>query len=654
MAEREFSLSDALTQDFLTCKICLQKFQKPKILPCLHTYCESCLEKMIVDNRLRCPECREETEVCQGSGSLKTNFFINGLLDLVHSSSESDLTCILCPLIKSNINQNATSRCLDCSDNMCHTCASGHRCSRLTHDHQIVDIHDYLAGKYDVEIRKRHAVKCQIHKGEHLRFQCKSCCSVICRECRLDEHFNHECLSLSEAVEIHKPVIQELLKGVEGNLQLISKVKTAMEENLQKLKAQDTSIRQIVQETTSKVITHLLCHQQDIQKKLDDFVKEHEKVSDHLRSDLDLQDMVARSTMTFAEKVFSLGNEIEILSLEKMITERLQQLQNFRWRAVQEASAGLVISGDLHSSGKLFQLSLISSQQSTHEMGMVPCSQPATQRGQIDSISISPTPSCLMPKPRFLSSFRAKVYSDKKRPRVTGICFSGPQEILVADEENKNLKRFSLQGELKGKLSLSNNKAPCGIATLGKYVVYSAASNLCLVNDDGGIVWQKVLPDTQATHAITAVGTKQVAVSISGYVEVYNLDGEHVNRIVPQDEYDRKFVFLTCNRKGHFVASDWFRRNVIVFNESGKIISTCDEKGLEGRQPGAVSVDEDGNIYVTIHETSKVIMYSPNGKFQGEFLSTVNGIERPRVTAILDKTYFAVALNSGTIHIFRF
>ncbi|KAJ1084424.1 hypothetical protein NDU88_004572 [Pleurodeles waltl] len=537
---------------------------------------------------------------------------------------------------------------------MCHTCASGHRCSRLTHHHQVVDIHDYLAGKYDVEIRKRHAVKCQIHKGANVCFQCKSCCSLICRECRLDEHLLHECLSISEAVELHKPVIEELLKGVEGNLQLISTEKTAMEENSQKLKAQDTSIRQLMRESTSKVISHLRCHQQDILKKLGDFVKAHEKASDLLSSELDLQEMVFRSTMAFAEKVLSLGNEIEILSLEKVITERLQQLQNFKCRAVQEVSAQLVISGDLHSCGKLFQLSLSSSEKPIHETDMASCSQPATQRGQKDSISLASTPSCLIRKPRFLGSFRAKVTSDGKRPRITGICSSGPQEILVADEENRNLKRFSLQGEFKGMFQVFNNKAPCGITNLGKYVVYCAASHLYLANEDGGLVWQKVLPDTQASHAITAVGKKQVAVCISGHLEVYNLDGELVNRIVPKDEYPRKFVFLTCNQREHFVASDWYKKNVIVFNRSGRIVTSCDEKGLGGRQPGAVSVDEEGNIFVIIHEMSKVIMYSPDGTFQGEFLSSVNGIDRPRAIYILEKTFIVVALSNGSIHIFRF
>ncbi|XP_069502646.1 E3 ubiquitin-protein ligase TRIM56 [Ambystoma mexicanum] len=653
MTSKTSSLSDALTNDFLTCKICLEKFKMPKILPCLHTYCEQCLQEIIENERLRCPECREETQVSQGTGSLKTNFFINSLLDLVHSSTESDLACILCPLIKKDSNEKATSRCLDCSDNMCHTCASGHRYSRLTHDHQIVDIQDYLSGMYDAEIRARHAVKCQKHGGENLRFLCKNCDSLICRECRLDQHLNHDCLSLSEATESRKPVIEGLLKGMEGNLQLISSEKTAVEENFQKVKSQDACIRCIVEETVSRVITHLRGHQQDILKRLDLFVKEEEKAVDLLRSDLDLEELVARSTMTFAEKVLSFGNEIEILSLEGIITERLQQLQKFSWRAVQEASAKLVISGDLNATTNLFQLSLSNSQKQALEDDVVTPKQAARHKDWSDSISISPTPSCLVPKPRFFSSFRVKDLSDARRPRITGICFYGPKEILVADEENRNLKRFSLQGEIKGKIQVSNNKAPCGISCLGKNIVFSAGSQLFLVEGEGDMIWQKALPHTQATHAITAVGTKTVAVSTSGYVDLYNLEGEHVNRISLQEQHERKLVFLTYNQKGEFVASDWYKKNVVVFKESGVILCTCEDKGLEGRLPGAVSVDENGNIFITIHELNKVIMCSQDGKFQGDFLNAKNSIEKPRVTAI-HENLFAVALNSGTIHIFKF
>ncbi|XP_030043980.1 E3 ubiquitin-protein ligase TRIM56 [Microcaecilia unicolor] len=647
------SLSDALTKDFLTCKICLEKFTKPKILPCLHTYCEACLEKLIANNRLRCPECREEILLPEAIRCLKTNFFINSLLDLIHSTSESDFTCTLCPLINKESSQKAVSRCLDCSDNMCHTCASGHKCSRLTYDHQVVTIHDYVAGKYDGEIRLRQAVKCQIHQGEHLRFQCTRCASLICRECRVTQHLHHQCMSLSEAAESRKPVIKGLLEGVERHIKLISNENVATEEFLQLLRSQKSSIKKLIEDETHKVLEQLHHQKQDILEKLDCFMKEQEKACDLLRSDLDFQEQVAKSTMTFAETVLSLGKETEILSLEKMITERLREVQNFQWKPVRASYPELVISSGLHSCSNMFQLSFKSREvQKPHieeEDGLGPSDQ-----GQKGLASGLPTDIPLERKPQFFISFRARAPQETKKPKITGMCPFGLEEILVADEENRSLKRFSLHGDYKGSIPVQNNQAPCGIVVLKNKIMYAVGSVLYLVDYQGTLIWQKTLPDTQASHAITTAGDNQFAITTTGYVDIYNLEGEKIRRIYPNGEWKWKLVFLTTNHKGHFVASDWYKKSVVVFNESGKILCWCEEKGLETRQPGAVSADRGGNIYITVHELNKIIKYSSEGKFLGEFLTFKNGIERPRVSAIVDDKYFTVALNNGNIHVFKF
>nr|XP_033780879.1 E3 ubiquitin-protein ligase TRIM56 [Geotrypetes seraphini] len=653
MASGGSSLSDALTKDFLTCKICLEQYTKPKILSCLHTYCEACLEELIANNQLRCPECREEITLPEAVRSLKTNFFINSLLDLIHSTSESDFTCMLCPLVNKESSQKAVSRCLDCSDNMCHTCASGHKYSRLTYDHQVITIHDYVAGKYDEEIRLRQAVKCQIHQGEHLRFLCTQCANLICRECRVTQHLHHTCLSLSEAAESRKPVIKGLLEGVERHIKLISNEKLAMEEFLQQLQFQKTCIKKLMEDATFMVLEQLRSEKQNVLEKLDHFMKDHKKTCDLLRSDLDFQEQVAKSTMMFADKVLSLGKETEILSLEKMITERLRMVQNFQWKPVQASYPELFISAALQSCSNMFQLSIKSREVQRPHMqegdGLCP-----SDPDQKDHVSGLPINAPLERKPSFFCSFRARAPKDTKKPKITGICPFGFEEILVADEENQSLKKFSLDGDYRGSIPVHENRAPCGIVVLKNKIIYSVGSVLYLVDDQGTLIWKKTLPDTQASHAMTTAGDDHFAIATSGYVDIYNLQGEKMKRIYPNGECKWTLVFLTTNQKGHFVASDWYKKSVVVFDTNGRILCWCEEQGLEARKPGAISTDSRGNIYITVHELNKINKYSSEGKFLGEFLTSTNGIERPRVSAILNDNYFTVALNNGNIHVFKF
>lgn len=54
----------------IKCKVCDETFQRPKVLPCLHTFCEDCLEKSFEDDHITCPTCRME---CQLSAQVKFN-----------------------------------------------------------------------------------------------------------------------------------------------------------------------------------------------------------------------------------------------------------------------------------------------------------------------------------------------------------------------------------------------------------------------------------------------------------------------------------------------------------------------------------------------------------------------------------------------------
>ena len=47
----------------LECSVCLEKYTDRRSLPCGHSFCLDCLRPVLYRNSLRCPTCRNETNV---------------------------------------------------------------------------------------------------------------------------------------------------------------------------------------------------------------------------------------------------------------------------------------------------------------------------------------------------------------------------------------------------------------------------------------------------------------------------------------------------------------------------------------------------------------------------------------------------------------
>lgn len=54
------------TSDFLTCSICLERFNEPKILPCHHSFCYECISPLVNNHQVNCPICRRIHDVSNG------------------------------------------------------------------------------------------------------------------------------------------------------------------------------------------------------------------------------------------------------------------------------------------------------------------------------------------------------------------------------------------------------------------------------------------------------------------------------------------------------------------------------------------------------------------------------------------------------------
>ncbi|PIK51934.1 hypothetical protein BSL78_11189 [Apostichopus japonicus] len=67
-----------LSEDFLSCCICMNQFKTPKMLPCIHSFCEECIEKYAAEkdgNKVPCPTCRKVCTLPEAGVKDLTNAF---------------------------------------------------------------------------------------------------------------------------------------------------------------------------------------------------------------------------------------------------------------------------------------------------------------------------------------------------------------------------------------------------------------------------------------------------------------------------------------------------------------------------------------------------------------------------------------------------
>lgn len=230
----------ALTEDFLHCSICINRFKDPKVLPCIHSFCLDCLEKYVLrlkSNKLPCSTCRKVCDLTEtGVKGLQTNFHLVNLaermdlLERLDSSKSNTYTCDSCEAT------DVVVYCLECDFKLCTTCQSQHKKFPTLRSHTLVPIKEIKKPKYQQALQNAKAPHCDLHPTESLRFYCKKCSKLICRDCTIVQHPkpDHECVEASCQLQDVKHGLSTLLNEsalhLEQNLTFIKTGQAGLEE----------------------------------------------------------------------------------------------------------------------------------------------------------------------------------------------------------------------------------------------------------------------------------------------------------------------------------------------------------------------------------------------------------------------------------------
>ncbi|KAJ8284179.1 hypothetical protein COCON_G00030290 [Conger conger] len=682
MAEGKTNISEQIEEDFLLCKICFEVYRTPRTLSCLHSFCEPCLELLLdkQEGTVTCPECRAVSDLQGCVRNAKASFFINSLLDLFRSKTTKQTVCSLCPALgKSAV--PASSRCLDCADFLCASCAQGHCLSKLTLQHTVVSLEDYLAGCYDEEARSKQERHCPNHQ-EPLRFYCNTCSSTICRDCRMLEHFSHEVLSLAQATTARRPQLEKLISSLDGNMESLSQHQQEVDSAIQKLKDTEAGFMDQLSGKIAVIMEQLFAQRDAVRKDLSIFIEQQEQKYQSIKKDLCDHINSAQNTKDFSSQVMQKGKDYEILDLEETIQRQIERLQKFSIPDIESKTPLLMVKGDMFSG--MFQLTFdttIDSQKNPTVSDTSIEQEPQTlalktaESHPQTSTTLPAQPlqaSQLTPPPLatplafphinipasfiFIRTFDTDDDQNPNYENITGISLCPSRDIVIADNSNFSIKRIIRNGQIREDISTEdrgwNDLQPFSVAVCDDSIFFTSGSRLYKVPDDqcDDIVQVCNLRGSHKEYSIAAYENEYIAVSegTSCSLSLYDPDGVLVDRVNP--DYNGKFVFLAVNSCEEFIICDTSNKCVIVLNRAGDIVNICNIVEYFSFNPRSVCVDKWDNIYVM--DGKRILLLSPRGDFVQE-LMTFDGHYTPKLIAADDHGHLIMVNKKGTIRIYR-
>ena len=220
----------------LTCAICQELLNEPRILPCLHSFCTGCLKewsgrlaKLDPSKRhLECPLCRAKVLLSSSHAieELPSHFSAIRLIEIIRLQEQASSKKVTPICQNCNEAENAVASCSECAILLCEFCEKAHRRSKATSQHKIVSLDEMRRDTGEVPaILPEKVEMCPTHPTKPLELYCKCEEVLICRDCIIKKHKDHDYDVISDVVEGEKKILREALPGIQ---QLVGEVENAI------------------------------------------------------------------------------------------------------------------------------------------------------------------------------------------------------------------------------------------------------------------------------------------------------------------------------------------------------------------------------------------------------------------------------------------
>ncbi|XP_068738539.1 E3 ubiquitin-protein ligase TRIM71-like [Montipora capricornis] len=312
--------------EHVCCPVCMTRFTNPKQLPCLHSFCLHCLQRIqqasrIVDS-ISCPECRRDFRI-PGNGDLNafpTNFRVNSLLDAL-PVTECNTSGIKCGNCEKTSGESAY--CFTCCSFWCGDCLPLHNGLRSNKEHHVLALKDFR--DEDFESILNQPTLCGKHEKKKLKFFCQECKIAICNACALTDHEGHAKIVLEDAAKERKSIVNAAIESKKRRAQEKMTRTATIDENCVSIQEQAARVKSDVQQFADSFIAAIEAQKNHIFDEVENKVRESLQLLGEQRHEIEEDVKMQETEIEKTEMIVKRSTNAQIMQPHEFMDKIIQE-----------------------------------------------------------------------------------------------------------------------------------------------------------------------------------------------------------------------------------------------------------------------------------------------------------------------------------------
>ena len=559
-------------EDQLTCAICLEAFNDPKLLHCFHVYCKDCLQRLVVQDQqgqvsVLCPTCRKSTVLLHGSSvsDLQPAFHIHHLFEIQDALEKArepqKVVCGNC----TKDTRTATSYCRGCGEFICATCVDIHTQWDRLSKHEVVPLEEFEKKVKQLDVLKTVTLYCSLHQGKELELYCETCEELVCHNCIVKKHKDHQYDLVIDTFEQQRGEMVACLEPVEGHLEDVNKALVQMEAQLKAVITKRDAIAAEIRQKTLELQEMLELRKDELISQLDETTQQMVKNLATQKDEVETIQTQLVSCLSFVRESLKTGSQGEVMRIKKAVVSQIKEITN-----------------------------------SIKPEKLCPCESP--------NLTFLVSPEIAQYCRQFGEVFKNSISAEKSYATGKGLKVAVPGEEATAVVHICDTK-----GNVYSK--------PIDIESLTCDLISDNSHDKMIVGTINTIEVGKY----EVSYQPTIRGRHQLCIKVEGehikgspFPVIVKPSAQSLGAPVKTIEGVNEPWGVAINQKGEIIVAEHGGNCVSIFSLEGRKVHSFGSHGAESGQfnePYGVAIDDIGNIFVTDGGNNRIQKFSADGKF---------------------------------------